>query len=72
MSDEELELENQLADIPFEDLQRARADGSLTALPGKQKLKQKTSRANKKRSQMFSNCSFDNFDVSVCVLSNGC
>ncbi|OAY79318.1 ribosomal RNA processing protein 36 homolog isoform X1 [Ananas comosus] len=49
MSEEELELENQLADIPFEDLQRARADGSLTALPGKQKLKQKTSRANKKR-----------------------
>ncbi|XP_072975675.1 uncharacterized protein [Typha angustifolia] len=48
-SEEELELERELADVPFEELQRARADGSHAARPAKLDQKQKTGRANKNR-----------------------
>jgi ribosomal RNA-processing protein 36 len=56
-SGEELEIERELADVPFEELQRARADGSHLAVPLKHKqsaIQNKTSRANKNRSNSFS------------------
>ncbi|WOL19162.1 hypothetical protein Cni_G27959 [Canna indica] len=48
-SEEEEELEQELADIPFEELQKARADGSHNSRPSKFNLKSKLGRANKNR-----------------------
>lgn len=48
-SDEEREIERELADIPFEELQRARSDGSHTARPTRGADNKKLARANKNR-----------------------
>ncbi|KAF3325061.1 ribosomal RNA processing protein 36 [Carex littledalei] len=52
VSGDELEIERELADVPFEELQRARADGSHLSGPLKHKqsaIQKKPSRANKNR-----------------------
>lgn len=52
LSGDELEIERELADVPFEELQRARADGSHLSGPLKHKqsaIQKKPSRANKNR-----------------------
>ncbi|KAJ4783877.1 hypothetical protein LUZ62_035123 [Rhynchospora pubera] len=51
-SGEELEIERELADVPFEELQRALADGSHLSAPLKKKklaIENKPGRANKNR-----------------------
>ncbi|XP_020247332.1 ribosomal RNA processing protein 36 homolog isoform X2 [Asparagus officinalis] len=48
-SEEEKEIERKLADIPFEELQRARSDGSRIARPVRGAHKQQLGRANKNR-----------------------
>ncbi|KAJ1693201.1 hypothetical protein LUZ63_009899 [Rhynchospora breviuscula] len=51
-SGEELEIERELAEVPFEELQRALADGSHLSAPLKKKklaIEKKPSRANKNR-----------------------
>lgn len=47
-SEEEIEIERELADVTFEELQKARSDGTLS-LNLKSKLEKKTGRANKNR-----------------------
>ncbi|GMH28879.1 hypothetical protein Nepgr_030722 [Nepenthes gracilis] len=46
--EEEAEIEHELADIPFEELQKGRSDGTLAFHP-KLKLEKKSGRANKNR-----------------------
>ncbi|KAJ8449309.1 hypothetical protein Cgig2_002441 [Carnegiea gigantea] len=46
--EEEVDIENELADIPFEELQRARSDGTL-AVHQKSNSEKKSKRANKNR-----------------------